>query len=188
MNVCAYRPRTCFIGFWCSVCCWKLPHAVVCRTLSRGKCRNSCDHGCADWESRRRDCEMRGVIRFLLGKLSREIVLWHDNARPYTARKTQAFLREKSHWDIFEHPPYSPDLAPSDFFLFQKWRSTLLVNASQMMTWKMLWWPNYPGDHTVWRTYKLHKLVWRWLLLGFTTLLNISGDQRRFRHRAWKVR
>ena len=30
--------------------------------------------------------------------------------------------------------------------------------------------------------------IMRLLLLGFTTLLNILGHQRRFRHRAWKVR
>ena len=24
------------------------------------------------------------------------------------------------HYELLEHPPYSPDLAPSDFYLFQK--------------------------------------------------------------------
>jgi len=28
------------------------------------------------------------------------------------------FLNAKFNWDILEHPPYSPDLAPSDFHLF----------------------------------------------------------------------
>ena len=40
------------IGFWCSVWCWKLSHAVAHQTLSHGKCRDSCGHGCADWETR----------------------------------------------------------------------------------------------------------------------------------------
>ena len=76
------------------------------------------------------DCEERGAIRFLQvdeilgscrrGKLSRGILLLHDNARPHTARQIQALLREQFHWNIFEHPRYSPDLAPSDFFLFPK--------------------------------------------------------------------
>ena len=44
----------------------------------------------------------------------------HDNARTHAARQTQALLREKLYWNIFEHPPYSPDLAPSGFFLFPK--------------------------------------------------------------------
>ena len=46
------------------------------------------------------------------------IVLLYDSARLHTARQTQALLREQFHWDISEHPPYSTDLAPSDFFLF----------------------------------------------------------------------
>ena len=54
------------------------------------------------------------------GYISRGIVLLHDNARPPTVRQTHAFLREKLHWDIFERPPYSPDMALSDFFLFRK--------------------------------------------------------------------
>ena len=37
-----------------------------------------------------------------------------------TARQIHALLREQFHWDIFEHPPYSPALAPSEFFLFPK--------------------------------------------------------------------
>ena len=83
------------------------------------------------------DSEVRGVIRFLQadkilglpcrrGKLPREIVLLHDSARPQAARQTQALLREQLHWDIFEHPPYSPDLAPSDFFLFPKMKEHLV--------------------------------------------------------------
>ena len=42
------------------------------------------------------------------------VIILHDNARPHVANKTINKLR-KFHW---EHPPYSPDLAPSDFHLF----------------------------------------------------------------------
>lgn len=51
------------------------------------------------------------------GKLSKKIVLLHDNARPHSAKLTQTLLRDVK-WDVFPHPPYSPDLAPSDFHLF----------------------------------------------------------------------
>ena len=62
------------------------------------------------------DCEVRGVIRFLqadeiLGYLAEEatsrleLFCCNDNARPHTARQTQASLCEQFHWDIFEHPP-----------------------------------------------------------------------------------
>jgi len=51
------------------------------------------------------------------GMLSRGVCLLQDNARPHSAHVTNALL-EKFKWDILNHPPYSPDLAPSDFHLF----------------------------------------------------------------------
>ncbi|GBL62094.1 hypothetical protein AVEN_146441-1 [Araneus ventricosus] len=44
------------------------------------------------------------------GMLSQGIVLLHDNARPHSAFVAQNFT--------FNHPPYSSDLAPSDYHLF----------------------------------------------------------------------
>lgn len=57
------------------------------------------------------------------GLLSSGVVLLHDNARPHTAAATGQLL-DRFRWDIFDHPPYSPDLAPSDYHLFmhlKKW-------------------------------------------------------------------
>jgi len=51
------------------------------------------------------------------GKLSRTVVLLHNNATPHKARKIQDLLRSFK-WDVFPHPAHSPDLAPSDFHLF----------------------------------------------------------------------
>jgi histone-lysine N-methyltransferase SETMAR len=45
------------------------------------------------------------------------VILHHDNARPHTAHATTALIAAKG-WTVLPHPPYSPDLAPSDFFLF----------------------------------------------------------------------
>ncbi|KAJ4439329.1 hypothetical protein ANN_07451 [Periplaneta americana] len=45
------------------------------------------------------------------------VVLLHDNARPHTARDTQNLISKFGREQI-DHPPYSPDLAPSDFHLF----------------------------------------------------------------------
>lgn len=53
------------------------------------------------------------------GQLTRGIVLLHDNARPHTAARTAALLNDFQ-WEVFNHPPYSPDLAPSDYHLFPK--------------------------------------------------------------------
>ena len=46
-----------------------------------------------------------------------DVILHHDNARPHTANATTAAIVEKG-WTILPHPPYSPDLAPSDFHMF----------------------------------------------------------------------
>ncbi|KAJ4446902.1 hypothetical protein ANN_13603 [Periplaneta americana] len=58
------------------------------------------------------------------GMLSRGVVLLHDNARPHTATSTRELL-DQFGWEIFDHPPYSPDLAPSDFHLFTKLKDFL---------------------------------------------------------------
>jgi hypothetical protein len=45
------------------------------------------------------------------------VVLLRDIARPHTAARTRALL-EQFNWELFDHPPYTPDLAPSDYHLF----------------------------------------------------------------------
>jgi histone-lysine N-methyltransferase SETMAR len=51
--------------------------------------------------------------------LIRGVRLLHDSATPHTAGKTRETI-EKIGWEILEHPPHSPYLAPSDFHLFGK--------------------------------------------------------------------
>jgi histone-lysine N-methyltransferase SETMAR len=51
------------------------------------------------------------------GMLTSGVILLHDNARPHTAARTRALL-EYFNWELFDRPPYSPDLAPSDYELF----------------------------------------------------------------------
>jgi transposase len=45
------------------------------------------------------------------------VVLLHDNARLHTGARTRALL-EHFNGEFFYHPPYIPDLAPSDYHLF----------------------------------------------------------------------
>ena len=41
----------------------------------------------------------------------------HDNARPHTARMTHQKLLDLG-WEAMPHPPYSPNLAPTNYHLF----------------------------------------------------------------------
>jgi hypothetical protein len=41
----------------------------------------------------------------------------HDYACPHTAAATQDLIATFG-WEQFSHPPYSPDLVPSDFHVF----------------------------------------------------------------------
>ncbi|KAJ4433038.1 hypothetical protein ANN_15295 [Periplaneta americana] len=51
------------------------------------------------------------------GMLTEGVVLLHDNARPHTARRTATVLTEFG-WELFDQPPYSPDLGPRDVHVF----------------------------------------------------------------------
>ena len=47
-----------------------------------------------------------------------KVILQHDNARPYVAKVVKTYL-EMLKWEVLPHPPYSPDIAPSDYHLFR---------------------------------------------------------------------
>ena len=65
--------------------------------------------------------------------LSKGVCLQQDNARPHTANATMMTLRHMKS-EVLPHPPYSPDLAPSDFHLFGPLKdanSTWMAMSSQ---------------------------------------------------------
>ena len=57
------------------------------------------------------------VAANLMGGLH-PVYFLHDNSRPHTARLTRAKLVELG-WVTLNHPPYFPDLAPTDYHLFR---------------------------------------------------------------------
>lgn len=58
------------------------------------------------------------------GKLTAGVLLLHDNAPVHTARVAKAAARACGFEEI-NHPPYSPDLAPSDYYLFPNLKKDL---------------------------------------------------------------
>lgn len=47
-----------------------------------------------------------------------KVIFQHDNARPHVAKVVKETLTALR-WDVLPHPPYSPDIAPSDYHLFR---------------------------------------------------------------------
>jgi transposase len=58
------------------------------------------------------------IIEKRQGKLSVGVLLLHDNAPVHMSAKSQAAIRQYGFQQL-NHPLYSPDLAPSDYFLFR---------------------------------------------------------------------
>ncbi|CAH2008408.1 unnamed protein product [Acanthoscelides obtectus] len=54
----------------------------------------------------------------------RRIILHQDNASSHTAQRTRQYLTEES-VELLDHPPYSPDLSPNDFFTLPKIKNRL---------------------------------------------------------------
>ncbi|GBM80430.1 hypothetical protein AVEN_145764-1 [Araneus ventricosus] len=74
-----------------------------------------------------------GVLKRLLQRIRRvrpqlyqsgQWKLLHVNARPHTAIHVRQFLATRK-VTVLKHPPYSPDLAPTDFFLFPRLKGVL---------------------------------------------------------------
>ncbi|RUS77343.1 hypothetical protein EGW08_014897 [Elysia chlorotica] len=94
----------------------------------------------------------------------KDVVIQHDNARPHTSRQTQCALQQLE-LPTIPHPTYSPDLAPSDFFLFPLLKKHLKGNhyetdaevEADVLSWCRSQTPEFFADG-------MRKLVQRWRL------------------------
>jgi histone-lysine N-methyltransferase SETMAR len=60
-------------------------------------------------------------------------VFLRDNADPHTAARTRALLQHLD-WELFNFPPYIPDLAPSGYHLFaymENWLGSQCFNSNE---------------------------------------------------------
>jgi len=68
--------------------------------------------------------QLRKWVQGVRTDIADDWVLHHDNVPAHNALSIQEFLAKKN-IPILPHPPYSPDLAPCDFYLFPKLKSKL---------------------------------------------------------------
>jgi hypothetical protein len=68
--------------------------------------------------------KVKSAIRLKRRKRQDSVCFLQDNARPHTAALTMETLL-KLKWDVLPHPPYSPDLALSDYHLFGPMKGVL---------------------------------------------------------------
>jgi hypothetical protein len=79
--------------------------------------------------------------------LSQGVLLLHDNASTYSPAHSEEILQELKS-EALDHPPYSPDMAPSDFHLFgllkEAFRSRRFVDDDEMKKAVYDWLRNQP--------------------------------------------
>jgi hypothetical protein len=88
---------------------WVSQRVYMTEFLEAGNTVNSARYNETIKKLRRRVCRVRWSTS--------RILLLHDNARPHTARATTDAL-ETLKFEVLSHPPYSPDLGPSDLHFF----------------------------------------------------------------------
>lgn len=95
------------------------------------------------------------------GRHGRKILL-HDNASSHTAKLVKDTLK-RFEWEILPHPPYSPDLAPSDYHLFRSMAHGLaeqhFANFEEVENWLQIWFASN-SEKFFWTG--IHNLPKRW--------------------------
>ena len=64
------------------------------------------------------------IVRKRRGKLTQSVLLLQDKASAHTSQVDMTAATECG-FEVLPHPLYSPDMAPSDFYLFPKLKSNL---------------------------------------------------------------
>ncbi len=101
-------------------------------------------------------------------------ILLHDSARPHTSNQTKKCFSELN-FEVFPHPPYSPDMAPTDFHLFrslQHFLSEKIFNDIEEV--KICLSGFFASKHLDFYYNGMHKLKQRWRKISSSNGLYIT--------------
>ena len=91
-----------------------------------------------------------------------QTILLHNNTRSHVAQVVNTALQELE-WEVLQHPSYSPDLAPMDYYLFHflsnHMRGVTFNNEEDLKNWFNKLFNTRPENF--WRN-GIDKLVERW--------------------------
>ena len=82
------------------------------------------DRGTVNAEWYTTDCLPQVITELRKYNSKRRIILHHNHASSHSARQTIEYLKQEK-VEILDHPPYSLDLSPNDFFTFPKIKKSL---------------------------------------------------------------
>ncbi len=102
---------------------------------------------------------------------TRMIKFLHDNARPHVSKITLERIEELD-WEVLPHPPYSPDIAPSDYHLFRSMehllREKIFQNLDEINNWVANFFKSQPAEFF---EKGVHSLRGRW-----RQIIDTSGE------------
>ena len=107
------------------------------------------------------------------GKRRGQVILQQDNAPPHRANVMKAHITNTLGWEILPHPPYSPDIAPSDYHLFRSMKNHLRDIRFQNDTQVEEWVSNFFEAKSTSNIYQrgIQKLPGKW-----QEVINNNGD------------
>jgi len=68
----------------------------------------------------------------------KSVLFQQDNVKPHTANRTAEKIVELEGIELLPHPAYSPDLAPSDYYLFRSAHFFVVETSAMLSMWKFL--------------------------------------------------
>jgi hypothetical protein len=110
------------------------------------------------WNAKKKNCMGPAIQNKRCIMLTSSVVHLHDNVHLCTATCTWVLL-ENFKWELFDYPPYRPDLSPNDYHLFthtylKKWLWLQPFNTDEELIEVVKTWLTHRQQTSVTQVYK----------------------------------